>query len=306
MQHYVLDSSHAGAGDTVTAAWLAAGADLTDHTRIWLHPGRHERLARSLGARIASRPRPDGGRCVHLGLPGRVYPHQIGLGGGVRPITETWQDVMPFRVRAARPAVVLEDDARHWAMDYRDRRPDAVQGRPMALLFPRCCYGPRNWPQAHWIRLAWVLREMGYDAVALDSRPDTLLDFPSRVYGQPWPRIMALMQLADCVVANESGPAHVAGTLEAPTFVILGPTRFEANMAYLGGSVHGIHVSPDRVACVGCHFSRHRGFSGACSHGCEALHALTVAEVAQEVRKWRLRDYCPGLGATPLPISMTW
>jgi ADP-heptose:LPS heptosyltransferase len=89
------------------------------------------------------------------------------------------------------------------------------------------------------------------------------------------------MSSVELVVGNDSGPAHLAGTLGTPTLALMGPTRAACVFGHIP-EVTPLAVSLE-PACAGCHFGR--PFRAACDQGCQALYALTPAAVLKEVHK---------------------
>jgi FkbM family methyltransferase len=106
-----------------------------------------------------------------------------------------------------------------------------------------------------------------------------VLDAPTLV--GTWRETAALMAQADVVVANDSGPMHLAGTLGVTTIALLGPTTdgVTAHMA----SVHCLSVSKRELDCVGC-WGRY-GYDSSCDLGCTALSMLSVDRVASAVSR---------------------
>jgi hypothetical protein len=83
-------------------------------------------------------------------------------------------------------------------------------------------------------------------------------------------QIAALMSLAKIVVGNDSGPAHLAGTIGVPTIVTCGPTRSDCVFGHIPEIIPLTNDEPP--LCAGCHFKP--PFRAACDQGCQALYAL--------------------------------
>jgi heptosyltransferase-2 len=60
---------------------------------------------------------------------------------------------------------------------------------------------------------------------------------------------VALLSLADALVTNDTGPAHIAAALGVPTFTIFGPTDPTTTRPY-GPQAHIIREPPDCAPCM--------------------------------------------------------
>jgi ADP-heptose:LPS heptosyltransferase len=156
-----------------------------------------------------------------------------------------------------------------------------VADEPTVLLYPNTNQGSREWPPFYWVELAKLIAAMGARAVISGGRPDSRYDHLSPLYVD-WRRSAALMLAARCVVANDSAPAHTAGTLDVPTVVLLGPSH-PSMFAHLP-SVRCLSVPRETLACANCYFQA--PYSDKCESGCLALAHLkpeTVAAAVQEI-----------------------
>ena len=177
-----------------------------------------------------------------------------------------WQLECPFVTSAQRPTATLSEEAADWA-------DDMIDDRPVALLFPFAAYVPRTWPLHKWIRLAHALQGKGFKVIALHSHVEGLEQFPFYAYGFSLMHVMALMRAADVVIANDSGPAHLAGTLGTKTIAICGPTDPHTVFSYCP-DIFPIATTAELIGCTGCHFKASLGFTSACDVGCDSLANL--------------------------------
>ena len=156
-------------------------------------------------------------------------------------------------------------------------------GRQLAhdvLLFPQTTDLARQWPVAYWIDLANLLRMEGLKvALVLNEFDGRYQCSPVQViHGQSIERIAAAMQASKLVIGNDSGPAHLAGTLGTPTVAIQGSTT-ERIFSYLP------EVATLRdldLPCSGCHGAITK-WRPACGNGCQALFRLFPDDVAASV-----------------------
>lgn len=287
-----LDLSNAGMGDAVTAAWIAEG-------RKGLHPvtfngGRNRRVLELLGQVVTDE---SGG--IDLGDKG-VWQYELAAAAMQNvALTRTtpwgthitvrkpiqmparpylWQQVLPDFVEPRRPQANIPAAA--WQSS--EALLDGHAGRPIALLFPCASYKTRMWPLRYWLRLAGELEDRGVFTYAMDGWQGNVKDFPRYGYGFSIETVAATMLRSHIVVGNDSGPAHLAGTLEVPTIGIIGACDPRVVWGHLE-SVRAMRASPSRVPCVGCHFQREAGFAAMCDEGCDALRAVHAHEVAEAV-----------------------
>ena len=131
-------------------------------------------------------------------------------------------------------------------------------GRPAVLLAdttnPDPAWARKRWP--HYAELAGALLGEGFQVGLLGGRaeaerfqpaawPPGLLDLQGRY---SLPQTAYLIRQAGCLVANDSGPAHVGGAVGALTCVLFGGT-LESKNRPLGPRVR---VVTDDVACRPC------------------------------------------------------
>jgi ADP-heptose:LPS heptosyltransferase len=62
--------------------------------------------------------------------------------------------------------------------------------------------------------------------------------------------LSALIEKCDLIIANDSGPMHVAAALGKPTLGIFGPTDPQAHRPYSGNSSYVIHSELDCIMCT--------------------------------------------------------
>lgn len=91
------------------------------------------------------------------------------------------------------------------------------------LLFPFAAWPYREWPIEKWLELEKKLLAANYDVTVLGvaNKTDLLTRFRS-VWktGLPAEDVIALMLEASCVVANDSGMAHLGGMYNVPVVAI--------------------------------------------------------------------------------------
>jgi lipopolysaccharide heptosyltransferase I len=105
------------------------------------------------------------------------------------------------------------------------------QPRRLAVLLPGATWPSKRWPADRFAALVAPLKQRfgldtvlagGADAAPIASRISGALDLTGRTtLGQ----LVALLRRADLVIANDSGPMHIAAALGRPLVAIFGPTN---------------------------------------------------------------------------------
>jgi len=131
---------------------------------------------------------------------------------------------------------------------------------PLALLCPGSINSrAKRWPAERYAGLADLLAESGVD-VALIGSPGEL-DVSQEVckHSQSKPIVLtgkttvaeatAIISVADVLVTNDTGPAHIGAALDTPTLVIFGPTN-PLTTYPLSASAEIIRRPPDCAPCM--------------------------------------------------------
>ena len=129
-----------------------------------------------------------------------------------------------------------------------------------AVLAPGTNWPSKRWPIEHFAQLAQILRERGMSVVVVGSsdavelapqiKPD--LNLAARTSLK---QLVEIIGLAEVVVANDSGPMHIAAALGTPLVVPFGPT----NPTLTGPYLRPESVLQFPLPCSGC-------LSRKCSH----------------------------------------
>lgn len=150
-----------------------------------------------------------------------------------------------------------------------DRKRQAVQflneqgarpGFPLALLCPGSINSrAKRWPAERYAELADRLADTGAN-VALIGSPGEL-DVSTQVceHARHRPIVLtgqtsvgeatAIISLADVLITNDTGPAHIGAALRTPTLVIFGPTN-PLTTYPLSDSAEIIRRAPDCAPCM--------------------------------------------------------
>jgi ADP-heptose:LPS heptosyltransferase len=126
---------------------------------------------------------------------------------------------------------------------WRERRPAVAEGGPYVVLNPGSNEYGRRWPFAAYAAVARRLLGRGFRVVLVgsrDERPDeaTLRALAAEpgvadLTGQTsLPELLDVMKHAAAVLSNDTGPAHLAIALGAPTVVVVGGGHFGSFVPY--------------------------------------------------------------------------
>lgn len=266
---------HGGVGDLCIHAWMAegyraqggecgfVGAEGSKRTLL-------ECLGQSVWETFGGSPIRTGGDALH-------YRYEIKVDKGARDRALVWSEFLGG-VPLKRPTLQVSQRPPIKADIILEGMPHK-EGRPLVLLFPYAEWKPRVWPINYWMDLYWGLKGAGCDVMVLGASPEGVQMFKDDgVAGHSWDVVMELMGRSQLVVANDSGPAHVAGTLGVNTIALMGPT---SNIFGVYQTVREASVSREVLPCTGCHFDGARGFRAACDLQCESLMTLKPRAVLE-------------------------
>jgi len=102
---------------------------------------------------------------------------------------------------------------------------------PFAVLLPATNWATKRWPTGHFAALVRPLHERFGLATVLAGGPDAaalapLIPTDLNLAGQTSLReLTALLERATVVIANDSGPMHIAAALGVPLVTLFGPTN---------------------------------------------------------------------------------
>ena len=180
------------------------------------------------------------------------------------------------------PVVALRADALLWCDAF--FRSNRLAGAPLLVMAPGSGAREKNWPEAHYLKVAqWWRQQFGGKVVVVVGPVEAerrglehLLTSCTVASGLDLAQLAALLASCEVYVGNDSGVSHLAGAVGARTVAIFGPTD-ERQWA-----PRGPHVTILRrpIACSPCGDSAIKH----CPH-LSCLAELTPAEVIHELRK---------------------
>ena len=256
-----------GLGDIVCFAWIGAGLISAGHQDIhfFAHGWRAD-LLKMFEMPVTNDPR--GAIVCHDGYEQAVaensslnYCEWIAFHHGIDlekyPIVRPRLDIIPM-----------------------DREMGRLAAAPV-LIFPHCVWAPRTWPKNYFVELGLLLKSAGIRFACVTEERDSSFQMFPCIYGQTLGFVSAAIQKAQLVIGNDSGPAHLAGTIGTKTLTIHGPTRSERIYGYLRENMTGLRMN--RIGCSGCHCLK--PYRASCELGCHELYRTTPEDVFNQAIK---------------------
>lgn len=153
------------------------------------------------------------------------------------------------------------------------------------VLAPFSAWARRDWSAAHWMRLTHLLREAGYEVVAIGTKRDAKrfdeVFTPTSAlwaidHAAEW--VMDAMLGAACVLGNDSGMSHLAGLLRVPAIAV--HAHLPPDFLFAHARIRSV---VPKTSCVFCRWQSDRGHNTACDAACSALGTVGPEEVLRAV-----------------------
>ena len=119
----------------------------------------------------------------------------------------------------------------------------------------------RAWPNAHWKKLIEMLASTSLPVVIIGNRGEeeffkNLLPYPNNVIDlvgkTPLADLISIIELADALVATDTGTAHIASAVNTEVFALIGPTPAEQTGPYQ--TKHNrVHIISIHLSCAPCY-----------------------------------------------------
>jgi hypothetical protein len=211
---------------------------------------------------------------------------QMPVSGDKTDAVLTWEGY-ETAVKTRSPLSYLGWMAHHLGITAEPRRPrldmtpmDREMGRRDSadvIIFPNSYSLVRTWPKNYFVELGLLLRAAGFTVKICTEQRDYAFFMPFHcIVGQSWNYVAAAIQSAKLVIGNDSGPAHLAGTIGTPTIAIQGATT-ERIFSHIP---EVISYRKKALTCAGCHCLK-PNFRASCETGCLELYRTFPEQVAQ-------------------------
>jgi len=142
----------------------------------------------------------------------------------------------------------------------------------------------RRWPVEHYVELAKILMNRGYEVVLTGGKSDAWvethfqgLDVVNRIDHWKIPQTIAFYQSCDCMVSHDSGPMHLAGISGCNLVALFGPTAPSKALPRRDGVVS--LWGGERLPCRPCYDGN--TFANCDWNGC--LISITPQRVAAQI-----------------------
>jgi hypothetical protein len=259
-------------GDMILLAWLAEAArGSAEPISFYASRKRHYNLLTMLGQDVSDDPTTPS---VFLG--NGYYVAEIKERGARMRVDYVRED-LGIKTGYKRPRVHLAGEELDWARQTRRQ----LGGEPLVLLFPQTDFFMRSWPAVYWIELSWLLEQQGARVAVMLRDEDQLYtnNVPSLFVGCSLMKVAALMSLAAMVVGNDSGAAHLSGTIGIPVLALVGSSRPYCAFGHIPDVIPLSSEEPP--GCAGCHYGT--PYRAACDLACQSLYSLWPRVVLRRI-----------------------
>lgn len=258
---------------------------------------------------------PEGG--IYTGGVAYYYEGFI-KGGNKKGFINYLSERLPGNPRWSPPEVRCVPEDLAWVAE---KYEEAGGSGKNVVVFPFAAWSSRDWPLSYWADLTWALKHAGHRVICVlphdketgGAKAEANKVLTASIWGLAWQHTAALIQKADLVIGNDSGPAHLAGAIGRPTIALCGPTT---GMFDQFPTVSELSLHRKELSCVGCWFDGDVGYRGACDRGCEALMRLAPGSVYRMAERlldtgelfpneWRPSPILPHLHRNQQPVTLT-
>ena len=158
----------------------------------------------------------------------------------------------------ALPRLIPTREGKEEAAAIFDRLGRRYEPPPFIALAPGSVWPTKRWPEEHWITLAGWIARGGLDVVWIGGEAERGLcgrlavesgTGVSAAGELSWPGTAALLSQAHLLVANDSAPVHLAGSVGCPCVTLFGPTVPAFGFGPLGTGSVAMGV---RLGCRPC------------------------------------------------------
>jgi len=145
----------------------------------------------------------------------------------------------------------------------------------------------RNWPIGHWRRLIAVLSQRQRQVVIVGGKselgffdhlkpyPESVLDLVGKT---DFPDLTGVLAGADAVVSTDTGPAHIAGAVNTPVVMLIGPTNAKRTAPYRTAH-NAVQVLSAHMPCSPCYHTER--FKQCPKNQC--MHDITPEQVVDAI-----------------------
>jgi hypothetical protein len=248
-----------GIGDIVCFAWLGEGMMKAGQYVEFYATDWREELLRMFQMPITHDP--TDGKLAKIGYETAVK------NGSPRNYVEWIADQLGIDAPPIRPRLELIP------MDREMGRKDSAD----VLIFPYSYSPARTWPKNFFVELGLLIQHYRFSVKFVTEQRDYAFFMPFHcIVGKSWNYIAGAMQSARLVIGNDSGPAHLSGTIGIPTIAVQGATT-ERIYAHIPDV---ICYRKKALPCAGCHCLP-PNYRASCECGCLELYRTLPEDVLE-------------------------
>ena len=153
----------------------------------------------------------------------------------VAAVEQLWNETSSIESSEPRFDLEVAENRKQQARDLLQSN-SVVPGAPLVLLCPGSINSrAKRWPAERYAALGDRLKESGAQVVLIGSAGEMDVSQEVCKHAQHQPLVLtgqttvaqaaALISVADLLITNDTGPAHIGAALRTPTLVIFGPTN---------------------------------------------------------------------------------
>jgi heptosyltransferase II len=153
----------------------------------------------------------------------------------------------------------VSDQRKRLAFDFLLRQGARISA-PLAVLCPGSINSrAKRWPAERYAALADQLASSGLDVVLIGSAGESDVSQEVSKHAECQPIVLtgettvaeatAIISIADILITNDTGPAHLGAALDTPTLVIFGPTNPQTTFPF-SSSAEIFRRPPDCAPCM--------------------------------------------------------
>ena len=278
----IIDIQNKGIGDVVVACWLIHSAKAIGE-QLRLNPRGRQAICHMFDVDEPYLTTATGNNWAKTDGLGHRYEYALAANDTAKARFHAWAESLGLsNLSAVRPP--YHETAQDGAWAEQAWSAVATENQIKVAIFPDVAWLIRRWPVAYFMDLATSLKELDAAVIMVGPTKENINNLGCRWYaGYTLEKTTALMARADIVIGNDSGPAHLAGTIGTSTFVFTGPTNGQLVFSH-DANVHCLALPTGQLDCHPCHFSVARGYRGACKiGGCRALLTLTPNLISEQI-----------------------
>ena len=259
VQRRIMDFQNNGIGDVIIGCWIIKSAEAIGEF-IRINPRNLSKIPKilSIGEKhLTFEEAEDWTKTSEIGL---FYEYGQIAAGNFRTRFQLWCESLGLTgLKPVRPHYQETSENTTWANNEWCNNTIAPDCKKRVLVFPDCAWGIRTWPRAYFIDLIAALKEKGYAVTAMAGQKYNI-DYINcfHMWGLPLDKVAAMINSADLIIGNDTGPTHLSGTINKTTVAICGPTDGKLVFGH-DENVLPVFLNEQKIKCKRCHFNKEKG-----------------------------------------------